>query len=203
MSDMKKRDANGSGNDLKYIDAEKTDNYSNSFSQSGMSEIFEGTIKKKISLKDRRKKRLPVFIDIIIGVLIIAITIGVVIGAFTLFRYYSDDYGDVKIEYKIIAYSGNDYSLYRTMKNKELYMDSDDNTYYFGKIANVELIENPNGENVLILTVKASVKYRKGTGYSIGENRIAIGSEYSFRSETVKINGTVVELAQTSVSGGK
>lgn len=203
MSDANNRDKNEKRSDLKHIDAEKTDHHGTVFSQNSMSEIFDSALRRKLSKNERKKRRLPVFVDVIIGVLIIAITIGVVVGMFMLFKYYSDDYNEVKIEYKVIAYSAEDLSVYRTMKNKELYMDFDNNTYYFGNIANVELIENPNGENVVILNVKASVKYRKGSGYSIGDNRIAVGSEYILRSETISINGTIVELNSMSSTGGK
>ena len=82
-------------------------------------------------------------------------------------------------------------------------MDTEDNTLYFGKIASVDLIENAEGENTLLLTVRATVKYKKGTGYSVGDNRIAVGSEYTLRSENISIEGTVIELTRMSEIGGK
>lgn len=206
MSESKNYDVKDSRTDLKSADSEKHDSREGS-TQSSVSEVLEEKIKKKISATERKrnanKRKLPVIVDVIVGVLVIAISIGIVAGAFILFRYYSDDYGNEKVEYTVVAHCYGDQSLYRTMKNKELYMDTEDNTLYFGKIASVDLIENAEGENTLLLTVRATVKYKKGTGYSVGDNRIAVGSEYTLRSENISIEGTVIELTRMSEIGGK
>ena len=206
MSDPKNYDVKESKADLKHVDSEKHDNPEGS-PQGSISDMLDEKIKRKISATERRKnggkRKLPVIVDIIVGILIIAISIGIAVGAFLLFRYYSDDYGDVKIEYTVVAHCDGDQSVYRTMKNKELYMDTDGNTLYFGKIANVDIIENAEDQNTLLLTVRATVKYKKGSGYSVGDNRIAVGSEYTLRSENVSIEGTVIELTQMTEVGGK
>lgn len=155
--------------------------------------------------KRKQRKKLPVVVDIAIGVLLLAFAVGIIIGAYVMFRYYSDDFGETDIEYSFLVeqYVEDDVSIYRTTKNKELYMDVDGNALYFGRIIDVETIEDAkNGNNSALLTVSVSVKHKTGSGYRIGDYRIAVGSEYTLRSESVFINGTVVELAVLSDENG-
>lgn len=197
MSDIKNYEAEEKNVSLKQADAEKSDNSNSDFSQVGMKEVLTDKLGKNISLTrnaKKQKKNLPLVADIAVGVLLVIIAIGIVVGTYYLFGYYSDAYGEVSVEYTFISYSDSDPSVYRTMKNKEFFMDTEDNTLYFGKISEVTVLEDTDEGNVLIFTVDAKVKYRQGSGYMIGDNKIAIGSEYRLRSEALSVDGTIVEL---------
>ena len=131
--------------------------------------------------------------DIIIGIIILAVFVGIVVGAYFLFRFYTDDYEGIEIEYVFISPCTEDRDAFRTVKNKELYYDFDQNTYYFGKVSDIDVIDSNNGR-YLVLMVRSNAKYRAGEGYSVGDYKIAVGSEFSFRVDGKIIAGTVVEL---------
>ena len=60
--------------------------------------------------------------------------------------------------------------------------------------------ENINEENIetVVFTVSVKAKYKRGSGYIVGEERIAVGSEYALRMDSLLVNGTVVELKDRS-----
>ena len=135
--------------------------------------------------------------------IIVLIALVVVVGTVYLFRYQSDDYGTIEVEYKMIVPCDKDVTYYRPMGNKSIYLDENNNSVYFGKVNNVEFHTDADGNSVVILTVSADVKYRKNDGYSIGDNRVAVGSEYTVRVEEMSVNGVIIELTSTSAKGGK
>ena len=130
------------------------------------------------------KKKLPVAVDIIAGILMLVLVLAVIIGSYLLFRYYSNDYDGVDVEYQISVSVLDNPDTYRSLEGEELFMDVVDNSVYFGKISKVEVVKDPgdhegNNGGKVILTVDASVKHRDGEGYSIGDSRLAVGSKYA------------------------
>ena len=187
--------------DLKQIDSKKSSGIDAEAYQAATKEII-GDKKNKdfISIRSSKKKNksLPVIIDVVIGIVILAIAIGIILGSIFLFRYYADDYGEESIEYTFVTYGNEDESIYQIMKSRELFVDTEDNTFYFGKITNVEVVEDEEDINTIIFTVNVKAKHKRGSGYVIGEERIAVGSEYTFRVDSLYVNGTVVELTKQS-----
>ena len=47
------------------------------------------------------KKRLPVVVDVIAGILMLVLVLAVIVGSYMLFRYFSNDYDKVNVEYKL------------------------------------------------------------------------------------------------------
>ncbi len=143
------------------------------------------------------KKKLPIIADIAAGVLMLALVIGVIIGSYMLFRYYAEDYESITVTYDVVfeTYDGTEEYLF--MKNKDVFVDTENNTIPFGKIISVETeeIEGFGVGNRVILTVKAEARYRKGEGYSLGERRLAVGSTFELRCAERVIDVTVTELA--------
>ncbi len=144
------------------------------------------------------KKKLPIAIDIIAGLLMLVLVCAVIIGSYLLFRYFSNDYDGVELEYTLSFDVEGELDTYASLKSKELFMDVTGNSVYFGKITGVETVED-EADGVggkVILTVKANVKHRDGEGYSIGNSRLAVGSKYaSLRCGEINIaNALVTEL---------
>ena len=187
--------------DLKQVDSKKSNGIDTESYQAAMKEVNGEKIGKDflVNRSSRIKnKHLPVFVDIAIGILILAIAVGIILGSFFLFRYYSDDYGEENIEYVFVTRSTEDQSVYLIMKNRDLFLDTEDNSFYFGKITNVEIFENEDNIYTVIFTVNVKAKYKHGSGYLIGDERIAVGSEYTSRVDTLSVNGAVVELIKRS-----
>lgn len=183
--------------ELKRADAEK------SFAQPTPNPLADGVSVKlgdSIATSPRAKKkagRLPLIVDIITGVLLVAIVVGISVGAVYLFRYYADDYEGVDVEYTFICVSDDieDFNS-RALRNKGIFLDTEDNTLYFGDVVSAEMydLQNEAGENMLVVVVQANVKYKDGVGYTVNGQRIAVGSEYLLRCESMLIDGTIVEL---------
>lgn len=205
MAEIKNYDQTENKQDLKSADAEKSDSRDNDL-HSNVQELLGGKLTSNItsvrSSKESKKKSLPFIVDIFIGIIILVIAIGVVAGAYFLFRYYSDDFEGVDIEYTFISPCEEDLSVFANVKNSELYIDTENNTFYFGKVCDIHIIENGELGDYLVVKVKANVKYNDGEGYVVGDKRIAVGSEYTLRSNKLLINGTVVELSRYSKTGG-
>ena len=186
--------------DLKSADAHKKESGAGLQSSPGGVKNFKMT---SGGAPVNKRKKTPIVADIIAGVLIIAIAIGVVVGTVYMFRYQSNDYGNINIEYQILIYTDKDESYYAPMKNKSLYVDADDNSIYFGKVTDMEFSTDTKGNDVLILTVSAQVKHRESDGYSISGSRLAVGCEYTVRSESIAVRGIIVELDTAASEGGK
>lgn len=159
-------------------------------------ELFGGkrVSERAVGTDIKIKKRLPVVVDIIAGILMLVLVVAVIIGSYLLFRYYSNDYDGVNVEYKITVKVDSGIDTYYNLKNGELFMDITGNSVYFGKIQSVETVKDLSEDGgKVILTVKASAKYRDGEGYSIGDSRLAVGSKYTtLRCGEVSISNVLV-----------
>jgi len=144
----------------------------------------------------KKRKKLPIAVDILISVLMVAIVVGFIFGAYFLFKLYTNDYNNTTVEYTFITYSEEEPKWYKNLKGDRLYFDVDGSAVYFGRISEVGIVDQyeENGKYVIALLVKADVKYKQNEGYQIGDNKIAVGSEYDLRSGTRCISGTVVEV---------
>ncbi len=190
--------------DLKSADARKSGSQS-VHSNNLASELFQGRKVYDVTSSGsiRVKKKLPLIVDIIIGILMIAMVCALIVGSYMLFRYYSDDYNGVDIEYTVVYRTSSPIADYINMENKGLYLDTEDNAIYYGEIIDVRM-QNGEGkdDNALLLTVSSTVKHKRGEGYSIEDKRLAVGSELCLRCDDITMDVTVVELAAIS-SGGK
>ena len=138
------------------------------------------------------KKKLPIAVDIIAGILMLAIVCGIVVGSYMLFRYYSDDYDTKSLSCTVFFNADEELNKYMSMKNGDLYMDFTDNTVYFGRITEVRTDED---NNRVILQVTVDARYRDEEGYSLGEIRLAVGGEYKLRYIENTLNVSLVELS--------
>ena len=199
MSQTKKYSPDKKDPNLKREDQRKSDSSATTVIH-GLDFIGRGREANKGSVASVKvKKKLPLAVDIIVGILMLAILCGVIVGSYMLFRYFSDDHEVKNVSYSVIFMANKELSEYGLKKGGELYMDVNGDTVYLGKIETVNK-EEKNGVRLITLKVNATANYRKDEGYSIGDTRLAVGSEFDLRylSETLRVS--VVELAET---GGK
>lgn len=203
MAEIKKYSLGDKDKNLKRKDAKK--NYFNISSTMISAGIAS---KKKVpdSMVDpdfsnvKVQKKLPVAVDIIAGILLILIVIGAIISSYFLFRYYSNDYDNKKITYDILVDVTNDPEQYKSLIEQDVFLDTTENSMYFGKIVDVEEVAGETGK--LLVKISATAKFRNGTGYVLGGKRLAVGSEFANLrcGEVTLSNVSVVSLA---VNGGK
>lgn len=141
------------------------------------------------------RKKLPLIVDIVITVLMLAIVAGVIVGAYYLFRYFSTDYESVGIEYSFAVECKENASDYQKYVRKELYYDVDGSTVYFGKIESVSVSED---NDLAVIIVEVTANHKADEGYYLGDERVAVGSGYTLRIEDQTVSGTVVELTEVN-----
>ncbi len=184
---------------LKHADIDKFsgDRLASDSSEKGDFLIKDRRNKDKQGKKSADKKRkIPLALDIIVASVIIVLVFGLLIGVYYAFRRYADSYKDVSIQYTVFI-SGEDASAISdpaALNGKELYLDTEDNTYYFGKITSVTSQSGADGETQVCATVSVSTKYRNDRGYSVNDNRIAVGSEYLLRTDEGSFDVAIVEI---------
>ena len=192
MSDNKNYGQAAAFDEKKRIDEEKTTVGKTPVSDEHPELSFGGAL-YETKKRNKSRKKLPLVVDIIIAVLMIAMIGGVTVGAYSLFRYYTNDYDVVEIEYVFVTPYEYTAEVYGTMLNREIYCDENGSSLYFGKVTFVEL--SPESKTVIV-TVKADVKYKASEGYSVGECKIAVGGDYLLRSQNISVECTVVELVE-------
>lgn len=192
MSDNKNYGQIATPEEKKRTDEEKTTGGRSPMSEEHPELSFGGAL-YETKKKNKSRKKLPVVVDIIIAVLMLAMIGGVTVGAYSLFRFYTNDYDVVEIEYVFVTPYEYTAEAYGTMLNREIYCDENGSSLYFGKVALVELL--PESQTVIV-TVKADVKYKASEGYSVGDRKIAVGGDYLLRSQNISVECTVVELVE-------
>lgn len=201
MSENKNFDQMNNSSDLKHADSEKK---SDNGSSVGLSDSLGAKMSDVISTgssKVNARKKLPLVADIIIAVVMVLLIIGAVIGSYYLFRYYTNDYQSIELEYCIVTPYEKDIALYKGALNTDVYCDTNGNSFYLGKVKSVELSAD---QSLVVIVIECSAKYRSGEGYSVGDCKIAVGAEHLFRSRAVSFDGTIVEMHEngTSSKGG-
>ncbi len=204
MAKTKKYGSFDNEQNLKRKDSKK--NHADSPTGKLLSSTFTSNKKLPDSMVDtdisnvKVKKKLPMAVDIIAGVLMLVIVIGVVVGSYMLFRYYSNDYDSKNVTYDMVIVATDDIEQYKKLVKQDVYFDTTDNSIFFGRVVKVEALDGESGR--VLISVSATVKFRRGEGYSIGDRRLAVGSEFAKLrcGERLLGSATVVGL---SVNGGK
>lgn len=200
MSDFKKYGVEE--NKLKKADAKKAESVepAGAASELSFSRKKRGTF-SMVPLSTKKKKRFPIVVDIIVAVVMLAVLGVVLVGAYALLKNYSNDYKGVSVEYTVVC-EGKDLNSLVSLTNENIYCDIDGNALYFGRVKEVRIEKNAELQKVIFTLERDGVKYRDGEGYSISDERLAVGATYCLRYEKTSFECTVVELSRAE-KGGK
>ena len=197
MSKLKKYGHDEKDLNLKRADQKKIQGGSDS----GVTHAGDFFGDKKISNRElsgsniKVKKKLPLAVDIIVGILMLALIGVVIVGSYMLFRYYANAHETREVTYTVILNVDEGIGSFNdTMKNKELFIDKEGNSLYFGKIVGVKSYPSSKDAGRVELTVISSVEYRNGEGYFIEDCRLAIGSVITVRYTDSIYTVTVVDM---------
>ncbi len=183
--------------DLKHADIDKFGGNQLSKDSLGKGDFLINEIKEKSKQNKKatdKKRSVPLALDIIIALVIVLVVAALIVGAYFVFKNYNDSYKDANIQYTLLISDTDAISDSSSLKDKELYLDCDGNTYYFGKITNITLLSDEDGSTQITVDVSVSTKYRRGEGYSVDGNKIAVGAEYCLRVGESVFDATVVEM---------
>ena len=194
MPDIRNNDVNDKG--LKSADAEKSGGIINQpLGNLPKNRKNEYEMVKRVR---SARKRMPIVIDVIIAILLAAMIFALAVGAFYAFRHFTVDYDTVEVEYALILPENKE--VPKTLRNEQVYYDIDGNTLNFGKVKSFG--SDTNGRQIIVIS--HTVKYRSDMGYSIGDERLAVGCEYTLRTAAgTSFSGTVVEFVDKSGVNGE
>ncbi len=192
MPDIRNQDVNDNG--LKQADSDKSGGIMNQ-PLGSLAKTRKNSFEMVKRVRSARK-RMPIVLDIIIAILLAAMICALAVGGFYAFRHFTVDYDTVEVEYTVVI----DEKIAVNLKNDQVYCDVDGNTLHFGKIKSMSV--DDNGRQIIVIA--QTVKYKPDMGYSIGNERLAVGCEYILRTERGKIlSGTVVEFVDKSISNNE
>ena len=199
MSEFKKYEADE--NMLKKADAKKA---SAADPSATVSELV-GAKKSRVSammmpVSVRKNKKLPLVFDVIVAVLMLALVAGLIIGAYMLFKYYSNDYTGVNVRYTVVC-EGENMHTFASLTNEELFCDVNGSSVYMGKVKEVRIEKGDNAQQLILTVELDGVRYKKSEGYFVSDQRLAVGSGFTFRHVEKTFDGTVVELAKADKGG--
>ncbi len=183
--------------DLKAVDSKKANGDASSPALGKQDEHIINRSEGHISANGVKfKKKLPVAVDVAAGILLLFIVAAILAGSYMLFTYYADDYDNVSVVYTVAFEDMGEIGRFVSMKDKPVFVDTDDNAVYFGKVTevNIERVGAFEDNVKMILTIKADAGFRKNEGYSIGGIRLAVGSKLTLRCEENSTDVTVVDL---------
>lgn len=190
--------------DLKHVDMEKFGSnksgaYSpdnSEYSRKEKRSKDKQAVRKESGAGKGRTRKISLAVDIIVAIGIILIIAGLIVGAYFAFRYYSDiRYKDVYVKYtSIISTEQLSDEDIASLEGKEVYLDTENNCFYFGKITEIKTAELPDGEKQVTVLIETDAQYKRGEGFSVDGNRIAVGCEYTLRYESKRFDIAVVEM---------
>ena len=166
-----------------------------------------GESKKKIrkapKVKKPRKKGLPIALDILIVIVLLAVIAGAVWGVYSIGNYFATRYAQRDITYTLLA-EGVDASLAFdadgecvVVKNSDVFVLDQDQSTYTGKVLSVSAEEQTDGTVDLYIVVRTIANYNYTLGYFADQVKIAVGKTYTCRFSGLVSDTVIVELQIT------
>ena len=167
-----------------------------------------GDSKKKIRKapkvkKKPRKKGLPIAVDILIVVVLLAAIAGAVWGIYALNNYFSTRYAEKEITYTLLAENVSSALVYDEEGNCVVRPDSDvfvleqEQSTPVGKVLSVSCEDNGDGTADVYVVVRTTANYNYTLGYFAGQTKIAVGKAYTYRFSGLVSEAVTVELQIT------
>ncbi|MBE6547323.1 MAG: hypothetical protein E7667_00395 [Ruminococcaceae bacterium] len=191
--------------DLKHADMNRFGTESLDNSAFGSAEIVhkertkeKQQIRGERAAENKKSRNIPLALDITIAVVVVLFAAALVVGIYFMFQHYTAGYKNVDIEYTVAIEDGN-FGLgedLTKLKEKDVYLDFEGNSLYFGKITDVKVKKSHGGTRQVTVSITTDSEYKEGEGYSVDGHRIAVGSEYCLRIDQTEFDATVVELVK-------
>lgn len=183
---------------LKRVDVEKSGDSSISTTNNDFIEKYS-KVRGDVSSMFNKKSKFPIGLDIFISLLLILVVVSLVIGAYFLIIKFDDAYDNATIEYVLLV---DKKQAYGVIKGDNIYIERYGSVVYLGNIVevdeNVEVSSSKEGANQYVaIKVHADAQYRDDEGYSIDEEKIAVGRELSVRVKSKAFSCEIVELYVT------
>ena len=163
-----------------------------------------GETKKKIhkapKVKKTRKRGLPIAVDILIVVALLAIIAGTVWGVYAVGNYFSTKYVEKEIMYTLLAQNVRaDLALDArgdcvVTPDSDVFVVADGQNLPVGRVLSVSVEHNEDGTINIFAVVRTRADYNNTLGYFVDETKIAVGKEYTCRFSNLVSDAVIVEM---------
>lgn len=157
-------------------------------------------IRKAPKVKKPRKKGLPVVVDVLIVVLLLAVIAGAIYGISAAGRYFSTRYAEKQINYTFLLESVDpalalDEDMRCVIQSGTLvYLSGEEDGSPLGKVLGNSLEVNEDGTMDIYVTVRTTANYNYTLGYFVEQTKIAVGKTYTCRFSGLVSDAVIVEL---------
>jgi hypothetical protein len=163
--------------------------------------------KKKVhkapKIKKAPKKGIPIAVDILIVVVILAAIVGAVFGINALGEYFSTRYAQREITYTclvesvdaVLAYDANGKCV--VQPGTEVFVVQDMQSAPVGEVLSVSTEDNADGTVDISVVVRTVADYNYTLGYFADQTKIAVGKTYNCRFSGLVSDAVIVELQIT------
>ena len=163
--------------------------------------------KKKIykapKVKKPRKKGLPIAVDILIVIALLAVIAGAAWGVYILGNHFASSYEPKEITYTLLARDVDAALAYDADGNCVIVPESDvfvleqEQRTPVGQVLSVSPELQEDGTVNVYVTVRTTADYEHELGYFVGKTKIAVGKEYACRFYGLVSDAVIVELQVT------
>lgn len=161
-------------------------------------------VKKKVrkapKVKKPKKKGIPLIVDILIVVLLLAVVAGAAYGLYSLGKYFSTRYAEMEITYTLLLRDVDPALVLDQEGNCVILPDSNvflaeqESTHTIGRVLSTSVDVKDDGSTDVLVTVRTTANYNYTLGYFVEDTKIAVGKEYLCRFSGVMGKALIVEL---------
>ena len=161
-------------------------------------------IRKAPKVKKPRKKGLPIAVDILIVIVLLALIAGAVWGIYELGNYFATRYAQREITYTLLA-KDVDAALALDADGKcvvlpdtDVFVSDAEQSVLVGEVLSVSTEQgSEDGTLDLYVVVRTTANYNHKLGYFADRIKIAVGKAYTCRFSGLVSDAVIVELQIT------
>lgn len=171
----------------------------------GLTPVVENKkkIRKAPKVKKPQKKGLPIALDILIVIVLLAAIVGFVFGVNALTEYFSTRYAQRQVMYTVLAedvkaeIAFDKYGDCVVLPDSEVYLAQGDQNTSMGRVLSVSVKTNDDGTVDIYTVVRVTADYNYTLGYFVDQTKIAVGKAYTYRFSGLVSDAVIVALQAT------
>lgn len=160
-------------------------------------------IRKAPKVKKQRQKGLPIAVDILIVIALLAAIAGAAFGIYAMTEYFSTRYAQRQIVYTVLAENVREeiafdqYGECVVLPDTEVYVAEGEQNTSIGRIISVSVKTNEDGSVDIYAVVRAKADYNHTLGYFVDQAKIAVGKTYTCRFSGLVSDAVIIALQTT------
>ena len=160
-------------------------------------------IRKAPKVKKQRKKGLPLAVDILLVITLVAAILAAVWGVYALGNRFATRYAQKEITYTLLASDVDAALVYGAdgkcviIPDSDVYVLGQENETLAGQVLSVSTEKQEDGMVDVYVTVRTTANYNYTLGFFVDQTKIAVGKAYTCRFYGMMSDAVIVELQIT------